>query len=103
MALLTRGRTPLAVAASMCLIGAIDAALDSAWDQVALFLGAASMVALALLRQQPHRRAMTLRSDLFAWLLERSRLTGEPVEVMADRAVAAHRAGLTGPQDGERQ
>ena len=96
----TGGMRPLLVAAmALCLIGAIDSALDRSWDQVVLFLAASLCIAAALAVRHPHRRALTLRADLAHWLRSRSELTGEPVETLADRAVAAHRASLTGPED----
>lgn len=51
---------------------------------------------VALLRT---RRAVLLRPDLAAWLARQAAATGEPVERLADRCVAAYRAGLTGEPD----
>ena len=96
----TAGMRPLLIVAMvLCLIGSIDAALDRAWDQVVLSVAATLCIAVALAVRHPHRRALTLRVDLANWLRSRSELTGEPVETLADRAVAAHRAGLTGQED----
>lgn len=47
----------------------------------------------ALLRT---RHTVPLRPDLAAWLGRQAAATGEPVERLADRCVAAYRAGLTG-------
>ncbi len=92
-------RPLLTVAMALCVIGAIDSALDGAWDQVVLFAATLLLIAAAVVARHPKRRALTLREDLSDWLRSRSELTGEPVEVLADRAVAAHRAGLTGLED----
>lgn len=99
MAATGRMRPLLIVAIVLCAIGAIDAALDGAWDQVVLFAATTLAVAAAVAVHNPGRQALTLRRDLADWLRSRSELTGEPVETLADRAVAAHRAGLTGHQD----
>ena len=42
------------------------------------------------------RSAVPLRPDLATWLRRQAASTGEPVGRMADRCVAAYRAGLTG-------
>jgi hypothetical protein len=42
------------------------------------------------------RSAMPLRPDLSTWLRRQAGATGEPVGRLADRCVAAYRAGLTG-------
>jgi hypothetical protein len=99
MAATGRTRTLLLTAAALCVVGAVDSALDRAWDQVALFIATMLLIAAAAAFRHPDRRALTLRADLATWLKSRSELTGEPMEVLADRAVAAHRAGLMGRED----
>lgn len=78
-----------------CLTGVIDSAIGERWDAVALFTFAVALVTLLLIRYQGRRQALPLRSDLVAWLRQRAASTGEEPEVLADRAVAAYRAGLT--------
>lgn len=99
MAATGRMRPLLFAALALCVIGAIDSALDGAWDQVVLFGATLASITAAVAVGNPQRRALTLRSDLADWLRSRSELTGEPVQTLADRAVAAHRAGLTGHQE----
>ena len=99
MAATGRTRALLIGATVLCLVGTVDAALDEAWDHVAMFGATMILIAAAGALRRPHRRTLTLRADLAPWLRTRSELTGEPVEVLADRAVAAHRAGLTGRDD----
>jgi hypothetical protein len=94
-----RMRPLLGIAMTLCVIGAVDSTLDQAWDQLVLFVATALLIAAAVVVRHPKRRALTLREDLVDWLRSRSELTGEPVETLADRAVAAHRAGLTGLED----
>lgn len=92
-------RALLMAAAALCLVGAVDSVLDAAWDHAALFAATMILIAAAVALRRPDRKTLTLRADLATWLQTRSELTGEPVEVLADRAVAAHRAGLTGQDD----
>lgn len=75
-------------------VGALDAAIGRTWDLVALFatvLVGSVAIAVAL---RSRRRLLSLRPDLAAALTERSRLTGEPLERIADRAVATYLAAL---------
>ena len=92
-------RPLLTVAMALCLIGAIDSALDGAWDQVVLFVARCCCIAVASGAGTRSDGPSRCASDLSDWLRSRSELTGEPVETLADRAVAAHRAGLTGLED----
>ena len=49
---------------------------------------------------QWRRQSVALRRDLVEWLEDRAASSGEPVEAVADRCVAAYRASLVGPSDG---
>ena len=72
-------------------IGAVDAAVSSEWDLLVV-LGLLAVLHLVLLtRILGGRREVPLRGDLVLWLRERSAVSGEPVEVLADRAVATYR------------
>ncbi|MGY1607789.1 MULTISPECIES: hypothetical protein [unclassified Geodermatophilus] len=72
-------------------------ALRGADTDLVLLLGAVLLVQLAALGARTRgRSAVALRPDLAAWLHRQSASTGEPVERLADRCVAAYRAELTG-------
>ena len=66
---------------------------------VLFLIGEVFAVYLALSRQ---RRAgnVTLRSDVWAWLTARSRLTGESEEHLAERAISLYRLRLEGGPQG---
>jgi hypothetical protein len=90
-------RMIVAALAIATLVGLIDAALDGTWDHAALF-GIAALLAVALLaRLSLGRQDVRLRGDHVRWLLHRSELSGEPVEHVADRAIATYRSSLAEP------
>jgi hypothetical protein len=81
-------------------VGLVDAGLDRSWDQFALFAisgGLAVILAIPLFGRRP---VLSLRHDLVTWLTHRSQLTGEPVERIADRAVATYRTQLGANEHG---
>ncbi|MGY1616188.1 hypothetical protein ACI797_05530 [Geodermatophilus sp. SYSU D00691] len=90
-------RIPLLQAAA--LVGVVVALVDTIRDSdpdLGLLLGAVLVLQLgALLAGARGRSAVALRPDLTAWLHRQAGATGEPVERLADRCVAAYRAGLT--------
>ncbi|BCK56067.1 hypothetical protein NWFMUON74_38390 [Nocardia wallacei] len=76
-------------------IGIIDAATARTWDLVAVF-GVIMALAVAAASGLPGgRRVLTLRPDLAHWLALRAAAAGEPPDRVADRAIAAYRAGMT--------
>jgi hypothetical protein len=78
----------------IAVVGALDAGFDRDADLAVLFTGLAVLAAIQLLRLHVWRPAVPLRGDLVRWLTERSRISGEPVEHLADRAIASYRASL---------
>lgn len=78
----------------------VDSLVAGTWDLVVV-LGLAVILLLVLIGSfGAARPALTVRGDLFRWLDQRSAATGEPLERIADRCIAAYRAGLTGqPED----
>lgn len=75
-------------------VAMVDALRDTDTD-LALLMGAVALVQVAaLLSGVRGRSAVALRPDLTRWLHRQSAATGEPVERLADRCVAAYRAGL---------
>ncbi|MGY1726328.1 hypothetical protein ACI79J_05105 [Geodermatophilus sp. SYSU D01062] len=77
-------------------VAVVDALRGSDGDLL-LLLGAVALVQLAALAARARgRSAVALRPDLAGWLHQQAAATGEPVERLADRCVAAYRAGLTG-------
>ncbi len=71
--------------------------------EIALLFGAVLILGLALLaRTLSKRRPLRVRADLAGWMQQRSDLTGEPVEQIADRALATYRLQLgEGPDAAE--
>lgn len=82
----------LLVAAVLALaIGLADAAVGGEWDLFAVMTLAAIATAAVVARATWSRPAVPLRRDLTAWLRERSQSTGEPMGLIADRAIARYR------------
>jgi hypothetical protein len=80
-------------------VGVLDAVIGEVWDLVVLF-GIVVAIALALLVSMNwRRRPVMLRADHARWLIQRSQLTGEAVEHIADRAIATYRDALIPPDD----
>ncbi|MDH4144778.1 MAG: hypothetical protein OEY23_06350 [Acidimicrobiia bacterium] len=79
----------------VCLVGAVDGVVSREWDFFALFLLSALLLVFLLARTNARRPAVPLRADLVDWLRDETALSGEPMGHLADRAVAAYRAGLT--------
>jgi len=76
-------------------IGVLDSAVGGEWDLFVVFALALAPLSVLAWRLQRRRPVVPLRADLVAWLRERSALTGEPLEVIADRCIAASRADLS--------
>jgi hypothetical protein len=91
--------TPLLLLAAAVLgtaVALVDAVRSGDTDSVVLL----SIVLLLLLAVGASllrvRSAVLLRPDLGTWLRRQADATGEPAGRLADRCVAAYRAGLTG-------
>jgi hypothetical protein len=94
--------TTILLAVSLLGVGValVDAGRAGDTDLVLLLTAVAAALLAALWSGARGRRAVALRPDLHAWLRAQAGATGEPVERLADRCVAAYRAGLTtGPAD----
>lgn len=81
----------LVAALAVASVGAVDSARSDRWDTVAVFGLLVVLLLLLLTRVRGRRPAVPIRADLVQWLRERSAVTGESVEALADRALAAHR------------
>jgi hypothetical protein len=83
-------------------VGFLDALFTDEYDFAVVF-GLVALIGLAQCASVLVRRtsAIELRRDLARWLVDRSRLTGEPVGRLADRAVSTYRTGL-GEDGGDR-
>jgi hypothetical protein len=95
----------LALAALATTVATIDAVTGRDWDLTALLAAAVALQVAAIAGVLGRRRSIELRPDLASWLREQAAATGEPAERVADRALAAYRAGLTGdsPAAGPRE
>ncbi|MGY1753361.1 hypothetical protein [Blastococcus sp. SYSU D01042] len=95
---------PLPLLQVVALIGVavalVDALRDSDGDLALLMAAVAAVQLAALAAGLRGRSAVALRRDLATWLRRQSTATGEPLDRLADRCVAAYRAGLVGePRD----
>lgn len=90
-------RLILLLSTVVAIVGAVDALIGGEHDLVVVFVLAAVLQLVLLLRLQFGRPAVPLRRDLVAWLRQRSAEQGEPLEALADRCVASARAELEGP------
>jgi hypothetical protein len=84
----------LSAAVVVAAAGAADAAVGSVWDQFAILVLVIVMLAMALATMMTNRPSVPIRADLVRWLRTRSAVEGEPVESLADRAIASYREHL---------
>lgn len=84
----------LSLASVMTVVGAFDAFIGGEWDFLAIFCIIGLLLLVIWLRQRADRVPMSIRPDLARWLQHQSRSSGEPVEDITDRALAAYRTGL---------
>ncbi|MCZ2812051.1 hypothetical protein O2W15_11460 [Modestobacter sp. VKM Ac-2979] len=91
---MTRTGVLLLVALVVAGVGVVDAARAADTDLVVLLTAVLVLMAAALGTEARHRSAVVLRPDLAQWLRLRAGATGETVDRLADRCVAACRAGL---------
>ncbi|SOC49585.1 hypothetical protein SAMN05660748_2313 [Blastococcus aggregatus] len=97
---MSRTAVLLAVALLPAAVGLVDVLRDGTSDLVVVLAATLLLLAAALASAVRDRHVVQLRPDLAAWLSARSAATGEPVERLADRCVAAYRSALTGvPED----
>ncbi|MGI9604356.1 MAG: hypothetical protein ACR2QE_20925, partial [Acidimicrobiales bacterium] len=91
-----RSRLLLAATAVVVVVGLADAAASGEWDLFGLLAIIVVLQGLIWLQLSWGRPAVPLRADLVSWLDDRAVAGGESVENVADRAIGAYRAGLTG-------
>ena len=84
----------LSLATVTAAVGAFDAFVGGEWDFFVIFSAIGLLLLVLWLRQRADRVPMTVRPDLARWLENRSQVSGEPVEDITDRALAAYRSGL---------
>ncbi|MCZ2860613.1 hypothetical protein [Blastococcus sp. VKM Ac-2987] len=89
----------LLLALAGVLVGLVDASRDGADDLVVLLAAVVVVLSVALWEVLRSRARISLRPDLAAWLRRQGAATGEPADRLADRCVAAYRAGLTRTED----
>ena len=95
-----RNRVVGVVSAVAIAVALVDVIIAGTWD-TAVVLGFALLLQLLLIASlHAPRPTVSLRGDLYRWLDERASATGEPVERITDRCVAAYRANLTADDDG---
>ncbi len=87
------------VTAIVAAVGLVDAVVSGEDDFIVVFGAMLLLLVALLLRTQTARVRITLRSDLVAWLRRRSASSGEPMEAIVDRAVAAYRAQFVSDRD----
>jgi hypothetical protein len=75
-------------------VGLLDAVFTTEYDFAVLFGVAALIGVVQVAVCTWSGPAVALRRDVDRWLRQRSLLTGEPVDRLADRAVSTYRAAL---------
>jgi hypothetical protein len=91
----TTSRVILGVMVIAAALGATDAGQDGRWDTVTLFVVVTAGALGLLLRTWVGRPLVGIRSDLARWLAREAATADEPTGQVADRAIAAWRAGMT--------
>ena len=94
-----RNKVVDAISAVAIAVALVDVVIAGAWD-TAVVLGFALFTQLLLIVSlYAPRPTVSLRGDLYRWLDERANATGEPIEHVTDRCIAAYRANLTADPD----
>jgi hypothetical protein len=83
-----RWRASAVVAFVLTVVAAIDAALEEAWDLVAVLAVVAVLVAGLTIRLSFGRQTVTVRPDLYRALERRAAVEGESIDALVDRVVA---------------
>lgn len=78
----------------VALTGLFDAWIIEEPETALLFVVLLILGLVLLARTVSKRRPLRVRADLAGWMQQRSDLTGEPVEQIADRALATYRLQL---------
>jgi hypothetical protein len=81
---------------AVAVAGAVDAVRSKNADLFVVFLLVVVLQLSLLWRVRSARRLIGLRADLADWLHERSTVSGEPAEHLADRCVSSYRRALEG-------
>jgi hypothetical protein len=92
--------TILTVAVGVAIVGILDAVLGGHWDSAVLFAVVVAAIGTVVLTSRWNRPPVPLRGDLVAWLRRRSLESGEPVGVIADRAVQHYQLLVGGTGEG---
>lgn len=92
-------RTVLAAMAIAAAVGAADAAVGGQWDAFALFAAIGVGAVVLMVRTWVGRPLVAVRADLVRWMATEAATADEPTGQVADRAIAAWRAGLTAGDD----
>jgi hypothetical protein len=87
-------RVLVVATAVVAAVGMVDALRGGSADLVAVFALVALLQLVVLAGLQLGRRPVPLRPDLSAWLEQRSVVTGEPPELIADRCISEYRSAL---------
>lgn len=89
--------------AAVLAVGTIDAAMSGEWDLFVVMLVALTLTTALAARVEARRPAVPLRRDLVVWLRRRAGVTGEPMTVLADRAIASYRDAFDVGERSDRQ
>lgn len=93
-------RVTFAVMIAVAAVGSVAAVLDDNADLAVIFVVLALLAVMLLARVSVRRPLVPIRADLVRWLNARAGVTGDRPEHLADRAIAAYRDGLAGPETG---
>ncbi len=90
------GRVITVAIALVALVGLLDAIAGGVWDLATTFALVLALVAVQATTTLSRHRPVPVRADLVRWLTERALAGEETVGAVADRAIAAYRAGFAG-------
>ena len=69
-------------------IGSVDAGISGEWDLLVLFVIGLGLSVALLFSVESRRPAIPIRRDLVMWLRDRAAVSGEPLTIVTDRAIA---------------
>ena len=92
----------LLLSLTICAVGGLDAFISEEWDLFVVLVLSMTVQVAIWFRQWSSRVPVALRADLAHQLEVQAERSGEPFDVVLDRAVAWHQHRLYGDDAGQR-
>ena len=90
MLMLQRNLLLLGLAMFAVAVGLLDTLTAGVWELAGVLAVIGAVLGVVIARLRADRQSITIRPDLVARIRQQAAVTGEPVDRLADRAVAAY-------------